>query len=235
MRRPGAANRLSLRSSPARDSPRPLPSPRSNRLRYSDPRSPPRASPYRRRQACLHRPPRPNPRCRPRRLRLRRRPPPALPRAAVRPRRDPGLRAAAATAWRMPPGRRASAPARRALPQLSPRSRAHQLQPGAAAGGGASPVSRSRAMRPSAVASGTSSASRARTIASPRTRASVNWPSYPERRPSHGRRALRPGRSPERRIRRALRHPRRQADMKPRIVIAHAECRRVGGSAGFGH
>ena len=49
-----------------------------------------------------------------------------------------------------------------------------ELSPAAAAGGGASPVRRSRAMSPTAVDSGTSSALRARTMASPRTRASAS-------------------------------------------------------------
>ena len=103
----------------------------------------------------------------------------------------------------------ASAPARRVRPRaflLDPRARAAS-SPASAALGGASPVSRSRAISPTAVASGTSSAVRARVIASPRTRASAAGRDWRERRPSPARRAPRPAPSRAHRTPPALRCP----------------------------
>ena len=101
--------------------------------------------------------------------------------------------------------------------------------------GGASPVSRSRAISPTAVASGTSSAVRARTMASPRTRESVRLARL-SRTPAHcaGAERLDPGRFERIEHGAGVDVGRGDAGVEPGVVIAKPECEGVGGAARLG-
>ena len=144
----------------------------------------PTASPSRRRRRRCRSPPRrrrrgPRPRLPRRRRNLRA---PGRPGRRQLQGRDP--RAAGAPVRRRRAGRRWSAPTRRVRRPLSPRSIVRPISgQTVAAAGGAAPVSRCRASKPTAVASGTSSAVRARPIASVRTRASTYGRDCPAPRP----------------------------------------------------
>ena len=108
-----------------------------------------------------------------------------------------------------------------------------QIEPGAQQMvGGASPVSRWRASRPIAVESGTSSALRARRIASPRTRASVSSRKIFADAVHHaGAESLEPRRLQSIEHGARVGVERRASGMEPVVVMPQAKSQRIGGAS----